>query len=154
MKGVLHVERNDGTGRDGDARHEYARDGRPDGGSNDGHARRHELAHGAALHSQDGEVHGRDEDHLLLRRQDGLRNGAKPVQDAGRRHVQLLRDDERHDGLLLQSHDGHVQVRHDQGRRQHHVHQRRSEVLRDDSGLLRMHGVHDGCRLHLLRDDE
>jgi len=47
-----------------------------------------------------------------------------------------------------------VQVRHDQGRLLHHLHFRRREVLRDDSGLLRLHDGHDEGRLHLLRDDE
>ena len=36
----------------------------------------------------------------------------------------------------------------------HHLHQRRRQVLRDDPGLLRLHGRHDEGRLHLLRDDE
>jgi hypothetical protein len=34
----------------------------------------------------------------------------------------------------------------------HDLHQRRPEVLRDDSGLLRLHGVHAQGRLHLLHD--
>ena len=66
-----------------------------DGHAADGHADRdagrHELDDGAALHVQDREVPGRHEDHLHLRRQDGLQHGAEPVHDAGRRHVQLLR---------------------------------------------------------------
>ncbi len=36
----------------------------------------------------------------------------------------------------------------------HHLHQRRRKVLRDDPGLLRLHGRHDEGRLHLLHDDE
>ena len=36
----------------------------------------------------------------------------------------------------------------------HHLHQRRQGLLRDDPGLLRLHGHHDEGRLHLLRDDE
>ena len=38
---------------------------------------------------------------------------SEPLHHDGRRDVQLLRDDERHDGLLLQHDDGHVQVRDD-----------------------------------------
>ena len=68
---------------------------------------------------------------------------AEPLHDAGRRHVQLLHDDERHDGLLLQPDDGHVQVRDDRRRRLHHLHQRRHRLLRDDPGLLRLHDGHD-----------
>jgi len=66
----------------------------------------------------------------------------------------LLHDDERHDGLLLQPNDGHVQVRNDQGWLLHHLHQRRQGLLRDDSGLLRMHEHDDEGRLYVLRDDE
>ena len=66
----------------------------------------------------------------------------------------LLHDDERHDGLLLQPDDGHVQVRDDRQGLRHHLHQRRQEVLRDDPGLLRLPDTHDQGRLHLLRDDE
>ena len=46
----------------------------------------------------------------------------------------LLLHDERHDGLLLQPDDGHVQVRDDRQGLLHHLHHRRSEVLRDDPG--------------------
>ena len=154
VKGVLHVELDDGTGRDGDARHEYARDGHPHDRNDDGDAGSHELAHGPALHPQDGKVQRRNEDRLFLRRQDGLQHGAEPLQDARGRDVQLLHDDERHDGVHLQHDHGHVQMRHDQGRLLHHLHLRRPEVLRDDPGVLRLHGVHAQGRLHLLRHDE
>ena len=88
------------------------------------------------------------------RRQDGRRHDPEPLHDDGRRHVLLLHDDERHDGVLLQPHDGHVQVRDDRGRRVHHLHQRRQGLLRHDPGVLRLHVRHDEGRLHLLRDDE
>jgi len=45
-------------------------------------------------------------------------------------------------------------MRHDQGWLLHHLHQRRRQVLRDDSGMLRVHVGHDEGWLHLLRDDE
>ena len=51
--------------------------------------------------------------YLHLRRQNGRRHDAEPLHDDGRRHVGMLHDDERHDGLLLQPDDGHVQVRND-----------------------------------------
>ena len=38
------------------------------------------------------------------------RNAPESVHDDGGRNVQLLHDDERNDGLLLQHDDGHVQV--------------------------------------------
>ena len=76
---------------------------------------------------------------------------AELVQDDGRRHVQPVLHDERHDDLLLQH--GHVQVRvrQHQGRRVHHLHQRRQGLLRDDPSLLRLRvRVHE-VRLHVLR---
>jgi hypothetical protein len=76
------------------------------------------------------------------------------VHDDDRRHVELLLHDERHDGLLLQSDDGHVQVRDDREGRLHHVHERRRQMLRDDSSVLHLLLAHDGRWLHVLSDDE
>jgi len=69
--------------------------------------------------------------------------------------VFVLHDDERHVHLLLQhGHDGYVQGGNDGNGVQDDLHQRRQELRKDDSGLLRLHEcVHD-ARLHLLHDDE
>jgi hypothetical protein len=68
--------------------------------------------------------------------------------------VQLLLHDERHDGLLLQLDDGHVQVRADGRRHLYHLHEWRRILLHDDRGLLRLHDVDDEGRLHLLPSDQ
>jgi len=150
QKGSVDVQHDDGSGRDGNAGHGCSRHGNSDDGIDNGDARPFQLDDGAAVHLQDGTLQRRHEDHLLLRRQDGPKHGAKPLHDVGGRHVHLLHDDERHDGLLLQFHDGNVQVRDDEGRRLLDVHEWRSEVLRDDPGLLRLPGLHAQGRLHLL----
>ena len=72
----------------------------------------------------------------------------------GRHDVQLLLHDERHDAVLVQSDHGYVQVREHQGRRLHHLRERRQELLRHDSIMLRLHVRDDASRLHLLRHDE
>jgi hypothetical protein len=56
--------------------------------------------------------------------------------------------------MLLQSDHGDVQVRDDQRRLLHHVHQRGQGLLRDDSGLLRLHEHHGEVGLYLLHHDE
>jgi hypothetical protein len=70
-KDLSHVERHDGTDRDGNARHERPWDGHADDRRADWDACGHQLDDGAALYGEDGRVHGRHEDHLLVRRQDG-----------------------------------------------------------------------------------
>ena len=73
---------------------------------------------------------------MQVRRQDVGDDDAESLHHDGRRHVQLLHDDERDDGLLLQLDDGNVQVRNDRRRLLHDLHQRRRALLRDDPGLL------------------
>src|SRR5262249_30888064 len=61
--------RDDGTNRDGHARHGHAEH------AGHGHLASHgasQLDDGPALYLQDGKVSGWDEDHLQLRRPDGL----------------------------------------------------------------------------------
>lgn len=112
VNGKYHDDGTDWNGHveHGDARHGIVSDGwnrRPDDAKH---------AHGSALHHENGKVHRRNENHLFVRRSDGLQHDAEPVHDAARRHVLLLLHDERHDGLLLQPDHGHVQVRNDQRR--------------------------------------
>jgi len=132
-----HGERDD----DGSNRHGHAGNGHAwDGAFDDGDALRDadgpELPDGAALHDEDGKVHRRHEDHLLVRRSDGLQHDAKPVHDAARRHVLVLLHVERNGGLHLQLYDGHVPLRNDQGRLLGGLHLRRRRMLQDDSSLL------------------
>jgi len=91
-----------------------------------------------ALHVEGGKVRWRDENALQVRRRGCLWHVAESVQDAGGRDVQLLVHDERHSLLPVQSGLRHLQVRKHQGRRLHHLHQRRQDLLRDDSSLLRL----------------
>jgi len=132
---------------DGDA--EHVADGGDDAG-----AGRAQLPDGAALHYEGGKVHGRLENQLRLRRCRGLQYGAKPMLHAGRRYVLVLLLHEWPVLLLLQLHDGHVQVRsHSQGR-VHHLHQRRCRMLQDAARLLRLPLGHAPRRLYVLRDAE
>jgi len=153
-KECSNVQHSDGTGRDGTAGHGRPERGRHAGGHTDDSVGSHQSHHGAARHAEGRAVYGWFEDHLFLRRQDGVQHGAESVYHAGRRHVQRLLHDERHGGLLLQLHRGHVQVRDDQRRRLRDLHERRRQVLRDDSSLLRLRRLHAEGRLHLLCADE
>jgi len=153
-KDLGDVNHDDGTNGNGNARDGCFRHGNASYGCSRGNDRCCQLDDGAPVQIQNGKVHGRHENYLFLRRCDGVQHGTKLVYDVGRRYVQLLHDDERYDDLLLQSYDGHVQMRNDQGRRLPHVHQRRRQMLRNDSGLLRLHGVHVERRLHLLHAHE
>lgn len=149
MGGEFHDDESndghDGVGEHGDDSDEHA------DAFGAGH---HELHHGPALHDEAGKVHGRHEDHLCLRRQDGCFGRAEPLHGDGGRHVLGLLHDEWDDGLLLQPHHGDVQVRNDRLGRLCHLHQWRQELLRDDSGLLRRHLLHDEVGLHRVPDDE
>src|SRR5438128_1144673 len=86
LKGVQHGDC-DGSGRDDNARDERPRYGHAHARRSNGDAAGSELDDGAALHAQDGKVHGGNEDRLLLRGQGGLRHGAEPLPHARRRHV-------------------------------------------------------------------
>src|SRR5579859_1088508 len=119
-KGKWNVEHDDGSFDDGDAWHGDAGHGHAGHGYCT-HDAGGQLDDGTAVHGQNGEVLRRHENHMYGRGQSGLRHDAEPVHDAGRRHVQLLCHDERHDGLLLQPDDGDVQVRHDERRRHDYV---------------------------------
>ena len=124
-------------------------------GTPDRHADGPNMLDGAALHHEDGKVHRRHEDHLHLRRPDGLQHDAEPLHDAPGRHVLVLLHDERHDGLLLQPDHGHVQVRDDQGRLlRSPAPPATTECCKMIQACCDCMATHDGRRLHLLRDDE
>src|SRR5439155_18143185 len=87
QKGVHHGD-SDGSGRDGNDRHERSGNGYADDAWRaDSDARGPELVDGAALHAEDGEMHGGHEDRWLLRGQGRMRHGSESLPHAGRRHV-------------------------------------------------------------------
>jgi hypothetical protein len=145
LKGVLNERCNDGTilGSFGPGDANVATDGIASG-SPDG--RQH--VRGAALQDEVREMHRRLQDALQVRRRNVVRHAAESLQDAVRRAVQLLLHVQRHGMLQMLICQLPLQMRNDERRLLHHLHQRRQAMLRNAASLLRL--LHEVLRKRLL----
>lgn len=108
-------------------------------------------ANGSQLHHEAGEVGGRHEDHLPLRRRSVVRYPATSLQDVVQRLVQRDVHEERRLRLPVQHDDVQLPLRDHRERRVHHLHHRRQDLLRSGASVLRLHRRLPEGRLRVLR---